>query len=147
MQLLPTGLLGNVQDPQVNKTILAEFGLSNLSSAADIDVKKAEKVIEMMLDGQYPPILEVDNPDIQITVLARFMKDPKFLELPQPVVQLFIRRFHEYATALAQAQAVSPDAGPPTPGGEGQQPTKPHDGKGPGPASKEPITKPENSPV
>jgi hypothetical protein len=146
MQLLPTGLLGNTQDPYINEAILEEFGLSNLSSSADVDVKKAEKMIEMMLDGQYPPILEVDNPDIQITVLARFMKDPKFLELPQTVVELFIKRFHEYAMALAKANAVSPDAGPPGPGAPGPNPP-PHDGKGPAPATKEPVTKPENSPT
>lgn len=138
-QLLPLGLLGNPQDPYINQTILAEFGLSNLSSDADVDVKKAKKVIEMMLDGQYPPILEVDNPDIQISVLARFMKDIKFLELPQNVVQLFIKRFHEYADALAKANAVSPDAMPPGP--QNAPPAGPHDGKGPMPSTGEPATK------
>lgn len=149
MQLLPLGLLGDINDPYINKTILSEFGLSNLSSSADVDVKKAEKMIEMMLDGKYPPVLEVDNPDIQITVLARFMKDPKFLELPQPVTELFIKRFHEYAMSLAKAQAQSPNALPPQKpiGGEEGGPPKPHDGKGPGPASAEPVTKPEGAPV
>lgn len=147
MQLLPLNILGNIQDPFINKTILAEFGLSSLSSDADVDVKKAEKVIEMMLDGKYPPILEVDNPEVQIQVLARFMKDIKFLELPQPVVQLFIQRFHEYASALALANAISPNEIPPGQApGEGEE--KLGDGKGPAPATKEPLTnKPEGVPA
>jgi hypothetical protein len=70
------------------------------------------------------------------------MKDVKFLELPQPVVQLFMKRFGEYAMALAKANAVSPNELPPEKADAGGPP-KPHDGKGPGPASAEPVTKPQ----
>jgi hypothetical protein len=68
------------------------------------------------------------------------MKDPKYLELPPQIIQLFTKRFHEYATALAMANAVSPNELPP------QKPqmngNKPQNGNGP-----EPLNKPQEMPT
>lgn len=154
LQLAKAGLLPDVlSDPYQHKLLLEKFGISDLISESEVDVKKAEKVIELMLKGTYPPVEAFDNPDIQIIVLARFMKQPKFMDYPPQIRLLFKRRFDEYAAALAQAHAVPDNAPPeqpqagagpssngasPKPGGE-----KPPAGSGlPGGGAKRPMKQP-----
>ncbi|MCG3177333.1 MAG: hypothetical protein MOGMAGMI_02305 [Candidatus Omnitrophica bacterium] len=116
LNLAKAGLLPDVlTDPYQHKLLLEKFGVSDLLTESEVDVKKAEKVIELMLQGQYPPVEAFDNPDVQIIVLARFMKQPKFMEYPATVRLLFKRRFDEYAAALARANAVPDNAPEPKP--------------------------------
>lgn len=126
LKLAQMGLLGEiVGDPFAHKLFLEEFGLTKLFNEGSIDMKKAEKCIEMMLAGEYPPVLEeIDNPDVQLMVLARYMKDAKFLTLPEEIKNLFFKRYEAYIQMLAQANAVpdnAPEAGTEQ-GAEGQQP-------------------------
>lgn len=112
LNLAREGLLPDVvSDPYTHKMFLEKFGLTDLLTESNIDVKKAEKAIEMMLNGKYPPVEEQDNPDIQIIVLARHMKKPTYMEYSDEVKLLFKRRFGEYAQMLADANAV-PDEPP-----------------------------------
>jgi len=96
-------------DPYQYKKFLEEFGMSEMYKDANIDVKFAEKAIEMMLAGKYPPVLpEVHNADIQLPVLLRYMKDPKYLELDPKIQLLFEQRRKELVAALVQAGPVVP---------------------------------------
>lgn len=128
LKLAGMGLLGEiVGDPYAHKKFLEEFGLTELFSDGSIDMQKAEKCIEMMLDGQYPPVLEgVDNPDVQLIVLARYMKQPKFLELDPKIKNLFFKRHQEYVQELAKSNPVPANApegaGAPQPGGGAGEP-------------------------
>lgn len=111
LKLAQLGLLGEiVMDPYLHKIFLEEFGLTNLFAEGNIDMKKAEKCIEMMLAGEYPPVLdEVDNADIQLLVLTRYMKEPKFLELDDKIKQLFFKRQGEYIAILAKLNPIADD--------------------------------------
>ena len=120
LNLANAGLLPEIMgDPYLHKLLLEKFGLSDLVSDNNMDVKKAEKAIEMMLGGIYPPVDEVDNPDVQVIVLTRFMKSPKFMEVDDNIKLLFKRRFNEYTMLLNTANAV-PDDG----SAEGVQPNQ-----------------------
>lgn len=108
-QLLPD----IVGDPFLYKLFLEKFGLADLFTEKNLDVQKAEWVIEQMIAGQYPPMINADNPDIQLIVITRYMKKPSFMELPQPTQLLFEKRFQSYVNALRQANAVSDENLPP----------------------------------
>lgn len=110
MNMIKLGLFPEMfTDPYQRRQILEEFGMSQYEKDANIDVKYAEKAIEMMLAGDYPPVMpEVHNPDIQLPVLMRFMKDPKFLELKPEIKVLFFKRQKELVAALVQAGPVAP---------------------------------------
>jgi hypothetical protein len=105
LKLATEGLLPEVmQGSYERKKFLEKFGLSDLFSDANIDEKYCDKAIEMMLDGQYPPVIKgVHNPDIQLPCLLRFMKDPKYLELNDSVKVLFSRRQEELTALLSEA--------------------------------------------
>jgi hypothetical protein len=105
LKLLPTGVLGDVlNDPYRNKQLLEEFGVSKMFPQDDIDVVYAEKCIEMMLQDQFPPFLDgVHNPDIQLVVLVRFMKSPKYLEYPAKIKALFDKKRSDLVAKLAEA--------------------------------------------
>lgn len=97
-------------DPYQYKRFLEEFGMADMYKDANIDVKYAEKSIEMMLQGNYPPVLpEVHNPDIQLPVIMRYMKDPKYLEIDPRIQVLFEQRRKELVAALVQAGPVVPN--------------------------------------
>jgi hypothetical protein len=99
-QLLPELMAG----PYERKKFLEEFGLTSLFSDANIDEKMAEKAIEMMLAGMYPPTIEgVHNPDIQLPVVLRYMKDPKYLETPDNIKALFEQKRKELTGLLSKA--------------------------------------------
>lgn len=140
LSLAREGLLPDVvNDPYQHKLLLGKFGLTDLFTESNIDVKKAEKAIEMMLDGQYPPVEDYDNPDIQLLVLARYMKRPKFMDLEPKLKLLFKRRWDEYIQKLREVGAVpdteeTPNAGPVGAGassGGGSAAGKPAKGSGP----------------
>jgi len=96
-------------DPYQYKKFLEEFGMSEMYKDSNIDVKYAEKAIEMMLAGNYPPVLpEVHNADVQLPVLMRYMKDPKYLELDPKIQILFEQRHKELVAALVAAGPVAP---------------------------------------
>lgn len=117
LKLVQLGLLGDIMsDPIAHKTFLEEFGLSKLFNESNVDVKKAEKAIEMMMEGTYPPVDELDNPDIQLLVLARYMKDPKFMTVDDNIKILFNRRKEEYLRMLAETAAVPDNAAETIPG-------------------------------
>lgn len=150
LDLAKSGLLPEVVgDPFAHKLLLEKFGLTELLSESSMDVKKAEKCIELMLGGIYPPVEDYDNPDIQLLVLVRFMKSPKFMDLDPTTVLLFKRRFDEYVQKLAMANAVpdnTPEPGPtgpqPSAGGGGSK--KPVSGK---PNPKKPLGDATQSPT
>lgn len=104
-----------VNDPQGRKKFLELFGLSKFFTDNNVDQKYAEKSIEMMIAGKYPPVIEgIHNPDVQIPVLVRFMKDPKYLELPPKTQMLFQRRHEELIALLTKAmEAHAQSAGAP----------------------------------
>lgn len=123
-QLLPEVL----SDPAQRKKFLEIFGLTKFFTDNNVDEKYAEKSIEMMLVNKYPPVIEgIHNPDVQIPVITRFMKDPKFLELDPKIQMLFTRRHEELVALLtkameAQARSMASNPGMATPAG--QKPTK-----------------------
>ncbi len=99
--LLPEVLQGGSYE---RKKFLEKFGLTDLFSDANIDEKYCDKAIEMMLENQYPPVIAgVHNPDVQLPCLLRYMKDPKYLEVPQHIKTLFNQRKDELTALLAQA--------------------------------------------
>lgn len=103
-------------DPYQYKKFLEQFGMADMYTDANIDVKFAEKSIEMMLANEYPPVLpEVHNPDIQLPIIMRYMKDPKYLELDPKIQVLFDKRRKELVAALVAAGPVAP---PPEVGGQ-----------------------------
>lgn len=130
LTLAKGGLLGDIMaDPFLHKKFLEEFGLTMMFSENNIDIKMAEKAIEMMKDGEYPPVLDIHNPDIQLMVLVRYMKDPKYLELEDRIKRLFEKRKIEYIDMLAEqpveATNILPQPGQKMPGmggagGQGQ---------------------------
>lgn len=96
-------------DPYQLKRFYEEFGMSDMYKDSNIDVKMGEKAIEMMLSGQYPPVLaEVHNADIQLPVLLRYMKDPKYLEVKPEIQVMFEKRRQELVAALIAAGPVAP---------------------------------------
>lgn len=127
LSLVQAGVLPEVMmDPFAHKMFLEKFGVSDLVSDNNQDVAKAEKCIEMMLNGIYPPVDVFDNPDIQILVLTRFMKAPKFMDVDPKIKLLFKRRWDEYIGILAQANAVPPpDATGEDPNAPQEQPGQP----------------------
>lgn len=109
LNLARAGLLPEIMtDPVARKDFMTEFGLTKLFSDNNKDVKSAEYAIEKMLDGEYPPILDIYNPDIQLLVLVRYMKDPKFLELPQDIRALFNNRKDAYMSKIAESIMRAP---------------------------------------
>ena len=127
MRLIQMGMFPDMfNDPYQHKKFLEEFGMSDMYKDSNIDVKYAEKAIEMMQAGKYPPVLpEIHNADVQLPVLLRFMKDPKYLELEPKIQVLFEQRRKELVAALVAAGPVMP---PQDMGMEGQ----PQDGMGGG---------------
>ena len=120
LNLAREGLLPDiVSDPFQHKLFLEKFGLTDLLTESNIDVVKAEKAIELMLQGKYIPVEEFDNPDIQLIVLARYMKKVKWLDYDDKTKLMFKRRFDEYVAKLAQANAIPDNAEEPTAGPAG----------------------------
>lgn len=117
MRMIQMGMFPEMfQDPFQRRMILEEFGMSQYDKDSNIDVKFAEKSIEMMLAGTYPPVLpEVHNADIQLPIIMRYMKDPKYLELDPKVQILFDLRRKELVMALVQAGPVTPNFDAPAP--------------------------------
>lgn len=106
IKLYEAGLI-QPQDYYTMKKIYEEFGISELYTEANIDVKYAEKSIEMILKGEVPPFLdEVHSAEVQLPVLLRFMKDPKFIELTDQQKLLLDKRRQEMVKQLAMAQPV-----------------------------------------
>lgn len=105
IKLATAGLLPELMaGPYERKRFLEEFGLTSMFSDANIDEKMAEKAIEMMLVGTYPPTIEgVHNPDVQLPVILRYMKDPKYLEIPDDIKGLFEQKRRELTSLLSQA--------------------------------------------
>jgi hypothetical protein len=95
-------------DPVVRKKFLEEYGLSYMFTESNKDVQSAEYAIGQMLQGMYPPILDIFNPDIQLMVIVRYMKDPKYLELDDNIKMLFDRRKNEYMSKIAESMARAP---------------------------------------
>lgn len=107
LNLAKAGLLGEVvTDPLQHKKFLDEFGLASFYSDNNVDMKMAEYAIEKMKEGEYPPVLDIHNPDIQLIVLTRHMKDPKFLEYSDDVKFLFDKRKNAYMDMLAESLVV-----------------------------------------
>jgi len=126
LRLATAGFLGDVlADPYNQKKFLQEFGLGKYYTESNVDVVKAEKAIEMMKGGIYLPVLEdVDNPDIQIMVLARYMKNPKYMDLPPKIRLLFERRYAEYVGMLAKYPTIPADESQVTAGGKNVNPNE-----------------------
>jgi hypothetical protein len=113
----------------------------------------AEKSIEYMLKGKYPPtITGVHNPDAQLPVIMRFMKHPKFLEIAPQIQMLFMRKHSELVAELAQNQNLVPGNSIPTKPGAPGMPPQPQ-GMGPGGPAEPPqngnasIQQPKPSPT
>lgn len=108
IKMFQAGLLGDViNDHYTHKQILEEFGLSDIYNESNMDVRYAEKTVEMLLKNEYPPFLpEVHSAEVQLPVLLRFMKDPKFLEVPGPIKILFDKKREEMVAQLAQAMPI-----------------------------------------
>jgi len=108
VKALESGILGNVlEDHYTHKKILEEFSLSEIYNDSNIDVKYAEKTIEIILQGKYPPFLpEVHSAEVQLPVILRFMKDPKFLEVSGDIKILFDKKRQEMIRQLAMAQPI-----------------------------------------
>lgn len=105
IKLATAGLLPELMaGPYERKKFLEEFGLTSMFSDANVDQKMAEKAIEMMLGGMYPPTIEgVHNPDVQLPCILRYMKDPKYLELPDNIKTLFEQKRRDLTALLSQA--------------------------------------------
>lgn len=127
LNLAKAGMLPEImQDPMARKDFLEEFGLAKLFTENNKDVKMAEYAIEQMLDGKYPPMLDIYNPDIQLIVLVKYMKDPKYLELRPEIKMMFDRRKDEYMTKIAESLQRAPlitgeEGGAPSPQAGGTQ--------------------------
>lgn len=120
LQLAKLGLLPDIaSDPFQHKLFLEKFGVSDLFNESDMDIKKAEKTIEMMMNGIYPPVEEQDSADKQLLVLARYMKNPKFMDYEPSIKILFKKRWRELLDKLAQS--IPPPVEPMGPGAPGVQ--------------------------
>lgn len=109
LNLATAGLLPEAMgDPIGRKNFLEEFGLTKMFTDNNADVKAAEFSIEQMRQGKLPPLLSIYNPDIHLLVIARYMKDPKFLELPDDVKMLFEKRKNDLAAMLAESLQQAP---------------------------------------
>ena len=110
MRALQIGLLGNpLQDPYMHKRVLEEFGVSDIWDEANMDIKYAEWTIEKIMRGEYPVFNpDIHSADIQLPVLMRFMKDPKFYELDDSTKILFDKKRKEMINQLAKYPVVGP---------------------------------------
>jgi len=103
MKLATGGFLGDIfSNPTRYKRFLELYGLSDMYGEQEIDVIMAEKIVERMLEGEYPATLEVYNPDIHLGVIARYMKSPAFIEKDAKIRNLFDKRFKELTKELSR---------------------------------------------
>jgi hypothetical protein len=104
LNLAKAGMLPEVMgDPIARKNFLEMFNLSDLLTDSNADVQSAEFAIDQMLDGKLPPLLDIYNADIHLLVLARYMKKPKFLELPDNIKIIFDKRKEDLMRTLAES--------------------------------------------
>jgi len=103
IRLAEGGWLGDIfSNPTRYKRFLELFGLSDMYGDEEIDVIMAEKIVERMIEGEYPPILDAHNPDIHLLVTTRYMKSPAFMEKPNDIRNLFDKRFRALTEKLGQ---------------------------------------------
>jgi hypothetical protein len=111
-QLVQLGVL-NPQDPETNYQILQKFGEAELKGAVDLDTKYAQREADEFLTEGKPPVLRpmVDNSVIHLMYHTDFAKEDEFLELPQPLQDLWIAHIRAHVTDMMQRQQALAMAG------------------------------------
>jgi hypothetical protein len=105
------GLLGDPQDPTIREKVLEslEFGdVSEMWEDLSIDEAQIRRGIDMLEDGELPPIDEGDNHAMWIRELTRYMKQEKFQELEPMNQQLFRACREAHLEALMQISGAMP---------------------------------------
>ncbi len=103
-----TGILG-LEQPGNKMEYLDQMGISGFDGDVGADVKRAEwendllDNIELSPDNK-PIVLDVDNHDVHIEVLARAMKEPKFIEQSEAVQQAYMMHYQEHNDMKAKKE-------------------------------------------
>lgn len=85
LNLYTQGLLGDPNDPKVKEKILSMLEYGDVAEAwADIaiDITQIKQQIEMIENGEVPPVDELDNHPLHIQEKNRYRKSDKFTKLP-----------------------------------------------------------------
>lgn len=130
-----TGVLG-LEQPQNRIEYQRQMGITGFDNDVGPDTKRSEWE-NSLLDAvdqnqeQMPIVLDVDDHDIHLAVLARRMKEPSWMECSPGVQQAYMKHYmdHENAKAMKQQQAMMEAAAsgvPPQPAPSPMQPSQPH---------------------
>lgn len=115
----------NLADPRNRRQYLEDMGLQGYDSDIGPDQKRAEQENSLLDDLQNNPskqpiVLEWDNHDVHLQVLETRMKEPSWLELPQPIQQAYMshreqhKQMQQQMMMMQNMQAMAAGM-PPTP--------------------------------
>lgn len=108
MKAAQLGVLGDIRQPQVRGRVLEALGIDGFEGEYVLDAKKARRVLTAIRDGasaeDLPPILPVDNHQIQYEVIREFMLTSEFEKMDESPKQALIQRAQVHQQAIQQEQ-------------------------------------------
>lgn len=108
LELQQTGAL-NLNDPQNRQEFLSRLGITGFDGEYNKDANRA-KLENMQLNAiaqhpeKKPVVMPFDNHDIHLQILRDRMKEPSWMDLPQPVQQAYLDHENAHMSAKAEAQ-------------------------------------------
>ena len=108
MKAAQLGVLGDIRQPQVRGRVLEALGIDGFEGEYVLEAKKARRVLTAIRDGasaeDLPPILPVDNHQIQYEVIREFMLTSEFEKMDESPKQALIQRAQVHQQAIQQEQ-------------------------------------------
>lgn len=111
LRLMEAAQIGslNLEDPQNKLEFNRQMGIVGFDNEVGPDVKRQEwenDLIENLLfsPDNKPVVLAVDNHQIHLEVVARRMKEPSFLDLPQEIQQAYMQHQQEHQQYIDMEQ-------------------------------------------
>lgn len=103
LTLAERGWLGNPQDPKVQEKVLKvmEFGdIAELWQDFGLDMGQIKKAIDLLKQGEMPPINELDNHELYVLELNRFRKTDNFEKMPPELQALTLDFIEQHIQAM-----------------------------------------------
>tara|TARA_R100000808_G_scaffold7223_2_gene21339 strand:- start:839 stop:3019 length:2181 start_codon:yes stop_codon:yes gene_type:complete len=108
MKAAQMGVLGDIRQPQVRGRVLEALGIDGFEGEYVLDAKKARRVLTAIRDGaiedDLPPVLPVDNHQVQYQVLREFMLTSEFEKMDEAPKQLLLQRAQMHQQFIQQEQ-------------------------------------------
>jgi hypothetical protein len=111
MEAAQVGVLG-LESPQNRMEFNAQMGIVGFDNDIEPDVKRQEwendllDNVELSPDNQ-PIVLDVDDDDVHMEILARRMKEPSFMEASAAVQQAYMKHYADHQESKSQKEQAA----------------------------------------